>query len=500
MSLYKRDESEFWWCQFRVAGKLVRLSTGKTDRRDASKEERRLWAEAEKARGSLAPSPSTPAHGRTLAILASADIARAETDRTTPEHQHVLSLRWIRVLDLLGHDIAPEAITADTLKKYIDERQAQGLRNQTIRRELCDIRRALLEGVERGWIVKLPKWPKLKDDSKDPAQAGKLHSDDAVRAVFSCVPQDVREACAFAYATGLRFSELKRVNIEWMTRPTFEAKVPWILTLPAPATKSRKERVVGISEEIAQLLARRAAEHGPIVFPRSGYRKALKRACDAVGYSKTITLRDLRHMFATKALKESQDIQAVSDALGHSALSTTVLYLHADDASVANLAAGNGQKAITATRSQETPITVSKPQALEKIAENGAGDGIRTRDPELGKLGKTRQRKANPSFPDVSSLSKPNESNRDDHRKRSQADFDHRSTGLPEPLTPGEMSRAIALATAATRLEVLEGWISAKCSGCLRTVEVFKDRVNGSACVCPVCQNQLNTEGAVYVG
>ncbi len=485
MSLYKRDESEFWWCAFRVQGRLFRISTGKTDRRDASKEERRLRAEAE-ANSGLTPRAT---NGRTLQILAAADLQRAENDRTTERHQYVLRQRWLGTLERLGHETAPEEVTEAKLSAFIKRRESENVRGQTIRRELCDVRRALLIAVDRGWLAKLPKWPRLKDSTKDTALAGKLHSDEALRAVLSQVSQDVREACAFCYATGLRFTELQRVNIAWLARPSFEAEVPWILTLPPEATKTRHQRVVGISEEVAALMRRRAEEHGPHIFPRrSGYSKALGRASRAAGYSQTITLRDLRHMFASEALQRSGDIQAVSDALGHSALTTTALYLHSTQKRITGLAAASGAKAITLTRSQVATITPSVPQVSVNKEKLERETGFEPATFSLGSCENLIFPIEIEVFPVKKPQESPTESKPSDHTERTQVRFDHRSP------TTQAIGRAVALADAAT---VLEGWVSAECSGCSRTVEVF---ANGSACVCPVCQNQINTEGAVYVG
>jgi integrase/recombinase XerD len=334
MSLYRRGET--WWCKFKVGGEVLRQSTGESNYRRAQTVERRLRAEAD------TKAPARVGHSPPLSEYAARDIHRAEIKGTTPEHLKILQQRWARTIASLG-DPCIDTIDGQTLADYVSTRRAQKVRGQTIRREVTDIRRAMLLAVDQNVLTALPKpWPVIRTDPPSVAQAGKLHSEEALRAVLEAVPVDVREACAFCYATGLRFSELRRVRASWLERPKYESKVPYVLRLPRDATKSRKERVVGVPQELAELVLRRAEEMGDLVFPRGGYRKALAIACARIGYAQTITLRDLRHMFASEALKRSGDIQAVSNALGHSALTTTALYLHAHEVDVVNLAAPRG--------------------------------------------------------------------------------------------------------------------------------------------------------------
>ena len=202
------------------------------------------------------------------------------------------------------------------VRDYIVKRRDKGVRGQTIVREVQCLRRALKIAKRHGLIASLPdEWPTVKRDPQSAKNSGKLWSPTQIQAVLAELDEDARDELLFALYTGLRSAELKRVEPSWLVE-TPDAASPAILMLPGWATKSRKERVVGLAAPALEILSRRIEKspRDPFVFSQANHKKARRLASQRIKLSTTMTLRDLRHTFASMTVLSSGDLGSPKNA------------------------------------------------------------------------------------------------------------------------------------------------------------------------------------------
>jgi integrase/recombinase XerD len=146
----------------------------------------------------------------------------------------------------------------------------------------------------------------------------------------------------FAYAAGLRVSELVKVRIG-----DVNAEAGYMRTVG----KGKKARVIPINEAAVRLFRQyleQVREKSPAVGPRaplflSNRRSAMTRQrffqiirsyATAAGIRKMLSPHTLRHSFATHMVARGADLLAVQSMLGHADLGTTQVYTHVSQAQV----------------------------------------------------------------------------------------------------------------------------------------------------------------------
>lgn len=143
------------------------------------------------------------------------------------------------------------------------------------------------------------------------------------------------------YSTGLRVSEISKLNREDVNLKTREFRV---------IGKGRKGRIVFVSEEakghLLQYLESRDDNWLPVFVSNSNRSKqntltgeerrlqpqAIERVVRTIaahaGIMKKVTPHTLRHTFATELLRNGADIRSVQEMLGHASITTTQIYTH----------------------------------------------------------------------------------------------------------------------------------------------------------------------------
>jgi len=318
VGLYKERTSSVWWCRFTVAGQKIRRSTGKTGRREAAAEERRIRAkyerQASRRRGKIGD----------LAELAGWDVERAAANGATAKHQIVIEERWNKIISWFG-PCRPEAVTSSRIMQYMAQRRADGAKD-VLRRELSDLKRGLREAKKRGWLTDIPEFPKVRTVAGDTKRKGKFHEPEIIRAWLNELAEPAKGQATVVFLTGLRATEVRRLCVTWLEGDT--------LRLPEYGTKGRVERTGRVPPMALQAILRRAEQipDGPL-WP-ADHKKAFAGAAKRIGYNRSISLRDLRHTYGTLA-NRMVGIDAAMDGLGHSSLTMTQKYISSDTERVA---------------------------------------------------------------------------------------------------------------------------------------------------------------------
>ncbi len=299
--IYKRGE--MFWIKYYSGGRPIRESTGTKKQKEAERflkdREGRLVMGA----------PVLPKVQRTMVDDLLADLKahyettgqrtlrEAET-RLTPLAQFFTGRRAV-------------AIGGDVLTAYIQYRQAAGLANGTINRELSVLGTAYKLGLEHGKVMRRPVIHLLKEAK--PRQG--FFEEHQFLSVRKHLPEDLQVAVTIMWLYGWRRSEVMSLQLSQID---LEAGT---LRLEPGTTKNREGRVVYMTPELqtlvsaqiarVKLLSRKLGRVLPQLFvhlrgcytgwPVYDFRKAWSHACEQVGL-----VGMLRHDFRRSAVRNME--------------------------------------------------------------------------------------------------------------------------------------------------------------------------------------------------
>ncbi|MEM4638218.1 MAG: tyrosine-type recombinase/integrase [Candidatus Woesearchaeota archaeon] len=139
------------------------------------------------------------------------------------------------------------------------------------------------------------------------------------------------------YSTGMRLSEL--INVKWHDID-FKRNL-----INIKNGKGGKDRIVMLSKKLKKSLFSFTRDREGYVFisQKGGkyspatIQKIVQGAAKKAGIKKKVTPHTLRHSFATHLLDKGTDIRYIKDLLGHSDISTTLIYTKVSNKNILNI-------------------------------------------------------------------------------------------------------------------------------------------------------------------
>ena len=236
----------------------------------------------------------------------------------------------------------------EEIEEYMDYLKEEGKKASTISRNLASI---------RSFYQYLIRTKKIKNDPTENIQSPKVEK--KIPSVLTSQevellleqPQDVdlkgtrdKAMLEFAYATGMRVTEIISLNIEnvdleqgFVICNTVGKKRN--IPLGSISLKALKEYV----EKARPILIKDENEKALFVnvngkrLTRQGFWKIVKYYKEQAHITKDITPHVLRHSFATHLLQNGADLKAIQTMLGHSDISSTQVYMQFQDPALRNV-------------------------------------------------------------------------------------------------------------------------------------------------------------------
>ena len=241
-----------------------------------------------------------------------------------------------------------QKVTEEDMKKYFSHLQEIGKKTSTISRNVASIRSFYQYLVRNKKIKKDPteKIQSPKVEKRAPSVLTSAEIELLLEQPKNVDLKGIRDKAMleFAYATGMRVSEIISLNIDDInlkdglvtckTR-TGTRNIPLgTLSLKALADYIENSRPILIKDEkITALFVNTNGQR----LTRQGFWKIVRYYKEQAHITKDITPHVLRHSFATHLLQNGADLKSIQTMLGHSDISSTQVYMQFQDESLKNI-------------------------------------------------------------------------------------------------------------------------------------------------------------------
>lgn len=165
-------------------------------------------------------------------------------------------------------------------------------------------------------------------------------SKEEIKSIFSNISNlKHRTILSLIYSSGLRIGETLNLKVN-----DIDSQRNLIMIRQG---KGHKDRIVGLSPKILELLRKYYHQYKPSdylfvgqkggSYSQSSIRAVFRRACKKAGIKKQVRIHSLRHSYATHLLESGTDIRYIQDILGHKDPKTTMIYTHVSNKNIKNI-------------------------------------------------------------------------------------------------------------------------------------------------------------------
>jgi len=271
--------------------------------------------------------PASPSPTFSLALGEAVELRRLETVKAGTFDPNSFFNERARTVDQYLSEILLVDVTVELLEKFREVRLLD-VEPSTVNKDFQIIRAALREAVKKGWVEENAA-EKIKElaINTDNRRRRYLTPNELQALIGACMSSgnpDLWDLVLVYCHTGIDKSEVLLLSKGWVS---FEEGL-----IKLPRFKTRPPRDIAMNSTVRNILARRVGVPGDYFFrnwktgkPYKDIRKSLESACDRAGLVR-ITLKQLRHTFATGLITAAVPIYEVSRLLGHKRIETTEIY------------------------------------------------------------------------------------------------------------------------------------------------------------------------------
>jgi integrase len=267
MSLFKRNDSSYWWVRFIYNGRRIQHSTGTADQAKAQeyhdKLKASLWDQER-----LGVKPRRTWNEAVVKYL-------AETSHKASQSDDKTHLRWV---DRFLNGVMLDRIDRELLDRIMTARKAEGVANSTVNRTLEVVRAVLRRAAfDWDWIAKAPRVRMLPEPKR---RIRWLTREEADR-LIGALPEHLAAMARFSLETGLRRANV--TGLLW-SQVDLTRRTAWV---HADQAKARKAIAVPLSATAVIVIREQIGKHSTHVFSFRGrpvrqvntkaWRQALKR-------------------------------------------------------------------------------------------------------------------------------------------------------------------------------------------------------------------------------